>query len=191
MNARRTLAAGLLALSLSTACLPGEMGDMFEFALDWALSDDPGLRAAATAGAEVEADEVARQFFAQGLETLDADAFRNAATVRPADPRYWVYEGAIHTAVGRGEAGIQANQRAIEALEALHPEAGEEEIRRRWAELYLESTRDLILNGGAGNPQQELRENYCTILTSEYPTIFGGSADAAVFLATADYSICE
>ena len=191
MTARRTLAAGLLALTVSTACVPGEMGDMFDFALDWALSDDPGLQAASQAHEEMVNDTLARQNFEQGIETVDAVAFEQAATLRPAEPRYAVYAAAVHAANGEFDEANKNSQRAIEALEKLYPEASQQEIQRRWAELHLEASRDLILNSGTDRLDAELREGYCVNLTNNYRVLFGDSVDGVLYLATADYSLCE
>lgn len=190
MNARRVLAISLLSLGLFTACVPGELGELFDFAVDWADSDDPGLRAASRAAEEVVLDDLARQSFEQGFDTVDASAFDQAATLRPTEPRYPTYAGVVHAANGEFDEAHRANQRAVDALKAQFPEASSQEIGRRLLELHLEATRDLFVNGGSTHLDQELRVRYCAGLSS-YLTLYGDSVDGAFYLATADYSPCD
>lgn len=182
----RRLVSILVLSAVTSACVPGEMGDTFDFALDWADSDDPALQAASLAAEEVRREREARETFSQARDDMDPAGFADAAALRPLEPRYSIYAAVLLAERERSEESFQHNQRAIHTLKLLHPDADSAEIQRRWAEMYIEATRDLIVNGGRAS----LSETYCAMLVDQYPSVFGGSADGALFLATADYAPC-
>jgi hypothetical protein len=180
----------LLVAAMASACVPGELGDTFEFGLDWGDSDDPALQAASFAPEEVLREHAARETFSQATEDMDAVGFAHAATLRPLDSRYSVYAAVLYSTRGDADEADRFNQRAMDALKLLHPDADAAEITRRWTEMTLEAQRDLLVNGGNDQWDASLSSTYCEILTNWYPNYFGGSADGALFMATADYTPC-
>lgn len=145
MHPRVMAVIAVVSLAL-TSC--GEFGleDLFE-PIDLRASDDPAERAAGDVAEAQDKDRQAQETVREGLRAGDVEKLREAAELRPRDPRYAMYLAALE--VSREDLdlfrahGILQEGKGI--VDANHPGASKDDRDRLTLEAWLEAL-DLVIS---------------------------------------------
>jgi hypothetical protein len=187
--------AVLALITVAAGCDPGELDLLLEdFPLsEMSSSDDPAVRASGETAVEVLSARQAESELEQGFRDGDLDAVRRAQLLRPGDTRYLIGEAILLETSGSSEELEDVTDTVLRLARFEHPELSHANQLRVVAEDYISSLREAIAVRVPGTERDGMISTYCRSLTQTYPNNHteADPAAAAVFLATADYSLCS
>jgi hypothetical protein len=176
MRAIRLAAMSLAAVLVLSACVTGpfSLADDFDLpTIDLSESDDPTVRASSEAWEATVATQDAEDKLAVGIANDDLQAIRDAAKLRPEDPRYPIFEDLLTNGqslddlcdIDPNTGGCAANpsvndtkraaiSKAQELIRAQNPGKPETEIKRIWVEMRVNAMLEVIKT----KPDDPLRE---------------------------------